>query len=133
MVVRSFNDTLISDRRVTGRIHDSRATSCEWPAGSQSICVLYHILVSSKPTRMGQSDLPLTSEQLYNPLNMLGSIYRSINRSLVDAEKLLELLNQPTDVNDKPGALDLLVTDGEIKFGMCYCSFPSSQVDSIRW
>ncbi len=82
---------------------------------------------------MGQSDLPLTSEQLYNPLNMLGSIYRSINRSLVDAEKLLELLNQPTDVNDKPGAPDLLVTDGEIKFGMCYCSFPSSPVDSIRW
>ncbi|KAH9020826.1 hypothetical protein EDB85DRAFT_2152777 [Lactarius pseudohatsudake] len=41
--------------------------------------------------------------QLYGPLNMLGSIYRSINRSLVDAEKLLELLNEPTEVNDKPG------------------------------
>ena len=51
---------------------------------------------------------------------MLGSIYRSINRSLVDAEKLLELLNEPTDVNDKPGAPDLLVTDGEIEFGMFY-------------
>ena len=132
MVVRSFNDTLISDRRVTGRINDSRATSCERPAGSQSICALYHILGTSKPTRMGQSDLSLTSEQLYSPLNMLGSIYRSVNRSLVDAEKLLELLNQPTDVNDKPGAPDLLVTDGEIKFGMCYCSLPSP-VDSIRW
>jgi len=52
---------------------------------------------------------------------MLGSIYRSINRSLVDAEKLLELLNEPTDVNDKPGAPDLVVTDGEIEFGMSYC------------
>ena len=52
---------------------------------------------------------------------MLGSIYKSINRSLVDAEKLLELLDEPTDVNDKPGAPDLVVTDGEIEFGMCYC------------
>jgi len=52
---------------------------------------------------------------------MLGSIYKSINRSLVDAEKLLELLDEPTDVNDKPGAPDLAVTDGEIEFGMCYC------------
>ncbi|KAI0249585.1 hypothetical protein BJV78DRAFT_1129371 [Lactifluus subvellereus] len=54
--------------------------------------------------------------QLYGPLNMLGSIYRSINRSLVDAEKLLTLLNEPTDVNDKPGAPDLVVSDGEIEF-----------------
>lgn len=49
---------------------------------------------------------------------MLGSIYRSINRSLVDAEKLLELLNEPTDVNDKPGAPDLVISNGEIEFGM---------------
>ncbi|KAH9987023.1 hypothetical protein BJV74DRAFT_951775 [Russula compacta] len=54
--------------------------------------------------------------QLYGPLNMLGSIYRSINRSLVDAEKLLELLNEPTDINDKPGAPDLVITNGEIEF-----------------
>ncbi|KAH9026666.1 hypothetical protein EDB83DRAFT_2424942 [Lactarius deliciosus] len=54
--------------------------------------------------------------QLYGPLNMLGSIYRSINRSLVDAEKLLELLNEPTEVNDKPGAPDLVVSNGEIEF-----------------
>ncbi len=62
---------------------------------------------------------------------MLGSVYRSINRSLVDAEKLLELLNEPTDVNDKPGAPDLVVTDGEIEFGMSYC-FSLFRIDSIR-
>lgn len=44
-------------------------------------------------------------------------MYRSINRSLVDAEKLLELLNEPTEINDKPGAPDLVVSDGEIEFG----------------
>jgi hypothetical protein len=62
---------------------------------------------------------------------MLGSIYRSINRSLVDAEKLLTLLNESTDVNDKPGAPDLVITDGEIEFGRhCCSSLPP--IDSIH-
>jgi ATP-binding cassette subfamily B (MDR/TAP) protein 6 len=50
-------------------------------------------------------------------LNQLGYIYRSINTSLVDTEKLLALLNEPTEVNDKPDAPDLLVHNGEIEFG----------------
>ncbi|KAG8890731.1 hypothetical protein FRB98_006235 [Tulasnella sp. 332] len=54
--------------------------------------------------------------QLYGPLNMLGSLYRAINQSMVDTEKLLTLLNEPTEVNDKPGAPDLVVTDGAITF-----------------
>jgi ABC-type transport system involved in Fe-S cluster assembly fused permease/ATPase subunit len=58
--------------------------------------------------------------QLYSPLNQLGYLYRSINQSLVDTEKLLALLNEATEVNDKPNAPDLIVHDGEIEFG----SFP---------
>lgn len=48
---------------------------------------------------------------------MLGYIYRSINQNLVDTEKLLNLLNEPTEVNDKPDAPPLDVTDGVITFG----------------
>ena len=59
----------------------------------------------------------MISVQLYGPLNMLGYIYRSVNQSLVDTEKLLKLLNEPTEINDKPGAPDLIVQDGEIEFG----------------
>lgn len=55
--------------------------------------------------------------QLYGPLNQLGYIYRSVNQSLVDTEKLLALLNEPTEVNDKKNAPDLVVHDGEIEFG----------------
>lgn len=50
-------------------------------------------------------------------MNQLGYIYRSVNQSLVDTEKLLALLNEPTEVNDKPNAPDLVVNDGEIVFG----------------
>lgn len=55
--------------------------------------------------------------QLYGPLNMLGTIYRSINQTLIDTEKLLKLLSEPTEVNDKPNAPDLVVGNGEIEFG----------------
>jgi len=54
--------------------------------------------------------------QLYGPLNQLGSIYRAVNQSLVDTEKLLKLLNEPTEVNDLPNAPDLIVENGEIEF-----------------
>lgn len=40
----------------------------------------------------------------------------------MDTEKLLALLNEPTEINDKENAKDLIVTDGEIEFGMCCAS-----------
>ena len=52
---------------------------------------------------------------------MLGYIYRSVNQSLVDTEKLLKLLSEPTEVNDKPDAADLIVEGGEIEFGKRAC------------
>ncbi|KAH9858534.1 hypothetical protein C2E23DRAFT_908588 [Lenzites betulinus] len=54
--------------------------------------------------------------QLYGPLNMLGYLYRTINQSLVDTERLLKLLSEPTEINDRPNAPDLIVENGEIEF-----------------
>ncbi|KAL0580337.1 ATP-binding cassette-type vacuolar membrane transporter Hmt1 [Marasmius crinis-equi] len=64
-------------------------------------------------------------QQLYGPLNQLGYIYRSVNQSLVDTEKLLKLLNEPTEVNDVPNAPDLVVQDGEIEFDNVTFSYDS--------
>jgi len=50
-------------------------------------------------------------------LTNLGYIYRTVNQSLVDTEKLLKLLNEPKEVEDKADATDLVVKDGEIEFG----------------
>lgn len=61
--------------------------------------------------------------QLYGPLNQLGYIYRSVNQSLVDTEKLLALLSEPTEVNDKEDASPLVVTNGEIEFDNVYFSY----------
>ncbi|CAE6375883.1 unnamed protein product [Rhizoctonia solani] len=54
--------------------------------------------------------------ELYSPLTAFALLYRTISQSLVDAERLLDLLDEPSEVRDKPSAKDLVVTDGVIEF-----------------
>jgi len=42
--------------------------------------------------------------QLYQPLNLLGVVYREIRQGLVDMEALFRLLKVSTEISDRPGA-----------------------------
>ncbi len=54
--------------------------------------------------------------QLYQPLHFLGFVYREIRHSLADMERMFDILAQPPEVEDKPGAGELKVSKGAIRF-----------------
>jgi ABC-type transport system involved in Fe-S cluster assembly fused permease/ATPase subunit len=54
--------------------------------------------------------------QLYQPLNLMGMVYREIKQALIDIENMLAILARDPEVKDAPGALPLRVTSGTIRF-----------------
>ncbi|KAF5867462.1 putative abc transporter protein [Botrytis fragariae] len=59
--------------------------------------------------------------QIQEPLSFLASAYRTISSSLIDAERLLELLKTEPSIKEAPNAKDLEITKCEIEFNdVCF-------------
>ena len=67
--------------------------------------------------------------QLYLPLHFLGFVYREIKHSLADMEKMFGLLERNAEIQDMPGAPDLVVSEGAIRFEHVSFSYePNRQI-----
>jgi ABC-type transport system involved in Fe-S cluster assembly fused permease/ATPase subunit len=85
--------------------------------GQGIILVLAAMMVKSGQVSLGQFVAAnLIVLQLYQPLNLLGTVYREITQGLVDMEAMFRLLHQPREVIDKPDAKPLAVAGAEIRF-----------------
>ncbi|AJJ65014.1 ABCB family ABC transporter ATP-binding protein/permease [Yersinia aldovae] len=59
--------------------------------------------------------------QLYQPLNFFGFIYSEIRQALIDMENMLDLLMVKKEITDRPNALPLQLTKGEVRFdSVCF-------------
>src|SRR5581483_7067889 len=98
--------------------------------GQGVVLVLAALMVKSGEVSVGKFVAAnLIIIQLYQPLNLLGTVYREITQGLVDMEAMFRLLGQPQEVKDKPGAKPLQVTGGEIKFdNVVFCYDPERTV-----
>lgn len=54
--------------------------------------------------------------QLFRPLDMLGTVYRTIRQGLTDMDEMFKLLDTPAEVEDVPGASPLHVERGAVRF-----------------
>jgi ATP-binding cassette, subfamily B, heavy metal transporter len=54
--------------------------------------------------------------QLYQPLNFMGMVYREIKQAVIDIEKMFAILAREPEIKDKPGAKQLDIKRGAIRF-----------------
>ena len=81
--------------------------------------IMWYATAGVAAREMGISDLVLLSAlmmQVFMPLGFLGIVYRQIKYTLVDMQRLFELMHKQPEVQDGADAAQLSVTAGEIRF-----------------
>jgi ATP-binding cassette, subfamily B, heavy metal transporter len=66
--------------------------------------------------------------QLYQPLNFMGMVYREIKQAVIDIETMFAILGRKPEIEDRPGATPLKVSDGMIRFENVSFAYAERQI-----
>lgn len=66
--------------------------------------------------------------QLYIPLNFLGTVFREVKHSLTDMDRMFQLLDETTEIEDKPGAVRLQTDHPEVRFEKVCFSYDADRM-----
>ena len=83
------------------------------------ICVMVMAAIEVQAGTLTVGDFVMVQAymiQITMPLGFLGTVYREIRQALVDMGEMFDLLQQPAEITDKPGADVLNVQGGTITF-----------------
>src|SRR5919112_5116782 len=61
--------------------------------------------------------------QLYIPLNFMGMLYREIKQAIIDIDDMFRILERNPEIQDRPGAKPLAVTEGTVRFEDVHFSY----------
>lgn len=131
-----YQDSILSYQETEGQVLRSFSLLNLGQAWIMSMGLLTGSLIIANRVLRGEADVGDFSaflaylSQVFGPLDRLGTLYRVLNQNATDAEKLFQLLGQPTEIQDKPGAKDLVVTDGVIEFDDVHFSYHGRDGDT---
>ncbi len=120
--VRHYGDAVAALARTTVKVE----TSLAWLNIGQS--VITNLLMAGAMAftvwgwsvgRFSPGDVVVVNTllaQLFRPLDMLGMVYRTIRQGVTDMAAMFDLVDTEEEVKDRPGAPDLVVGQGRVRF-----------------
>jgi ATP-binding cassette, subfamily B, heavy metal transporter len=94
------------------------------------VAILWRATQGVVDGRMTLGDLVMINAfmiQLYIPLNFLGMLYREIKQALTDLDKMFGLLERNREIDDRPGATPLQVSEGTVRFEDVHFAYEPSR------
>ncbi len=110
-------------------------------AGQGLFMILFEVVILYSSIRLWQNDIIGISEffiiqayifEMFHQLWNFGRNIRDIYESLADAEEMIEILNEPHEIKDRPKAKPIRINSGKITFDRVHFSYEDDTSNVIK-